>query len=533
MKRFLYILLIFPLLPVSCLREEDKVFYDEDQISIADYLEKNKETYSKFYRIVTEGGMRDPLSAYNPFGNGFTLFVPTDEAFDRYIEDHPSYTSFEEMMQDTDFVRLLGRYHLVNIQLETNEFPYGALPDTTASGDILTIGFSSELDSTVYKVNNEAPVLEGNIETINGYIHILGEVLQPVNFSGYQWIEQNPGYSILQQALSITGLKDTLGIFRMSKDGKLVANKYTLLVEHDSIYRREGINSIDDLVARYATPGLDITDPDNALYQFAAYHILEGSYFLVDFDQSGNYNTYANSPIRFVAGLEVRINPGVDTFRLEISEFGDTTAITYVSLYYQESNILTKNGAVHFLTEVTEYYTPPVSARTFSFYEEPEILAVRNTPGTYFFDEAEQEEQFGTLRWQGPEFLTYFKSSSTSEPADNDDYIELEGNFTISYTLPKILPGKYVLFIKAHGLNNNNEHATVIVYLDGKRMGNAYNLNTGGRSANPYQVAQYKNVWEGYHCGTVEFNRYIEHTVTIESMIPGILRWDNIRFVPE
>jgi hypothetical protein len=261
--------------------------------------------------------------------------------------------------------------------------------------------------------------------------------------------------------------------------------------------------------------------------------VLEGSYFLVDFDQSGNYNTYANSPMRIVAGLEASINPGVDTFRLEISEFGDTTAITHVSLYYQESNILTRNGAIHFLSEVTEYYTPPISSRTFSFYEEPEILAVRSIAGSYFFDEAEQEDQFEILSWQGPEFLIYYKSSNTSEPAANDDYIEVDGNFTISYTVPKVLPGKYVMFLKAHGLNGNNEHATVIVYLDGKRMGNVYNLNSGGRSANPYQVAQYKNVWEGYNCGTVEFNKYIEHTITIESMIPGILRWDNIRFVPE
>jgi uncharacterized surface protein with fasciclin (FAS1) repeats len=533
MKRYLYFILIIPLLVYSCSPEDVRFFADENQISIAAYLEKNKETYTKFYRIMTEGGMKDPLSAYNPFGNGYTLFLPTDEAFDRYFADHPTYSSYEEMMQDMDFVRVMARYHLVNIQLETNEFPYGALPDTTVSGDILTIGFAPNLDSTVYKVNNIAPVIKGNLEMMNGYIHIIGEVLQPVNFTGYQWIVQNPGYSILQQALSITGLKDTLGISRMTASGKSVPNKYTLLVEHDSIYSRNGINSIEDLITRYATPDVDFTSPENGLYQFAAYHILEGSYFLADFDQSGNYNTYANSPMRLVAGLEVMINPGVDTFRLEIGEFGDTTAITHISLFYQESNILTRNGAIHFLTEMTDYYTPPVSARTFSFYEEVEIVAVRGIPGSYFFDATEQEDDFESLRWQGPDFLMYYKSSSTSEPAENDDYIELEGNFIISYTMPKVLPGKYVMFLKAHGLNNNNEHATVIVYLDGKRMGNAYNLNSGGRSVNPYQVAQYKNVWEGYNCGSVEFNKYLEHTVTIESMIPGILRWDNIRFVPE
>ncbi len=533
MIRIFYIFLVFVLLAISCTPDEERLFYDKDVISIAEYLENNRETYSKFYQVVIQGGLKDILSAYNPFGRGYTLFVPSNEAFDRYIANNPRYESFEQLMQDMDFVRLLAGYHLVNIDLETNAFPYGALPDTTVTGDILTIGFSSGLDSTVYRVNNVAPVVVGNIELANGYIHIIGEVLQPVDYSGYDWIELNPGFSIFRQALKITGIKDQLGVYRETPGGRKVLNKYTLLVEHDSIYHRYDIHSIEDLIERYATPGMDLTSPANDLYQFVAYHILEGGYFLTDFDRSGNYNTFANSPIRIIAGLEARINPGLDTLRLVIDEFGDTTAIRHISLNYQESNILTKNGAIHFLTEVMEYYTPPISELTFSFYEEPVINAVRNTVGSHFFNEADQEQMFEVLRWQGPEFLKYYKSSSSSEPAHNNDYLELDGNFSISYTVPRILPGRYVLFLRAHGLNNNNQHATVVVYVNGRRMGNTYNLNSGGSPSNPYNVTQHKGRWEGYNCGTIEFDRYSSHTITIESLIPGIFRWDNIRFVPE
>ena len=121
---------------------------------------------------MVKGELRDPLSAYNPFGNGFTLFLPTDEAFDRYIQNNPNYNSFEELVNDKDFVRILGRYHLVNTGLETNEFPYGALPDTTATGDLLTIGFSSDTDTTVYLVNSIANESQGiiNVNTSGVYI---------------------------------------------------------------------------------------------------------------------------------------------------------------------------------------------------------------------------------------------------------------------------------------------------------------------------------------------------------------------------
>lgn len=531
MTRILFIFLLLASGIYSCSPDyKNQIFFDEELVSIAEYIGNNKETYSRFYAVMTEGSLFDPLSSYNPFGTGFTLFLPTDEAFDRYIQNNPKYSSFEDLIADKVFVRILGRYHLVNMDLNTNDFPYGALPDTTATGDLLTIGFSSDLDSTVYRVNNVAPVITGNLEMVNGYIHVISEVLEPVNFTGYQWLSNQAEYSIIARAFDITGLKDTLGLFRSNSTGLLVKNKYTMLVEHDSIFQRNGINSIDDLIAEYATPGLPLTHPDNELYQFAAYHVLEGEYFLVDLNDSRNFNTYANAPVMISSGLEVRINPGVDTFRIEVSDLGDTTFVTYVSLYYQESNILTKNGAIHLISEKLDYYIPPISNRSFQFYEEPEINRIRETPGTYYFLEEDMEE-LEVISWTGPKEITFHKSSSTSEKASNTDYIEIEGNFVINYTMPKILPGRYNLFLRANGWNSNNEHATIMVYIDGERMSGNFDLNTGGSSSDPYRI---NDIWDGYEIGNVEFTKYKEHTITVESLIPGKFLWDRVGFnLPE
>src|SRR6056297_2825040 len=131
-------LLVFVLVSIfySCVPEiDDQEFYDEDVLSITEHLEKNKDTFSIFYNLVIEAGIYDALNAYNPTGNGFTLFLPTDDAFNAYIKGNKDYATLDELVADNDFVRLLVRYHLVMLSLKTNEFPYGSLPDTTASGD--------------------------------------------------------------------------------------------------------------------------------------------------------------------------------------------------------------------------------------------------------------------------------------------------------------------------------------------------------------------------------------------------------------
>lgn len=349
-ERLLLYITIILLTVISCQKEpDDPEFVEEEMISIAGFLEKNKENYSKFYRLATEADMMIPLSAFNPFGDGFTLFLPTDDAFDRFITKSEEYENFNELIRDTTFIHFLGRYHIVNASILSNDFTYGALPEETATGDQLIIGFSTNLDSMVYKVNSVAPIIDLNLEMVNGYIHIISEVLQPVTISGYEWLKQNEGYTILTEALKITGLKNRLG----------TNNSNTLLAEHDSIFNKFGIFSMDDLIDEFATHDTPFDDFDNSLYQFAAYHIIRWKYFLSDFDWGENeYRTYAKEDVRIAIGQEIRINPGKDTLRLEITELGDTTFIDYIQLYWEQSNILTKTGPIHFISDILYSYKP-------------------------------------------------------------------------------------------------------------------------------------------------------------------------------
>jgi uncharacterized surface protein with fasciclin (FAS1) repeats len=495
---------------------EPRSFYSEEIITITDYIEKNKDEFSSFWRIMEVAELTDPLTGYNPLGDEFTLFLPTDEAFERFISSNPAFDSFEDLLDNRSYVRELARYHLVNKSFNTNEFPYGALPDTTATGDFLTIGFSSTIDTTYYKINNVATVEKANIEVVNGYIHVIGDVLEPIVFNSFEWLRNNGGFSILSGVLELTGLVDTMGIYREASNGQMIKNRYSVLAEHDSIYHRNGIYSVDDMITRYGTPGLLPTDPDNQLYQFAAYHLLEGSYFLDEFTGSTNYNTYANFPVHInAAGIEIRINTGADVFRYDIND-GDTTLINYISMFYQESNQLTKNGAIHMISEIMELFRPSRSNQTFQFHEEPQIASIRNIYGIHEFVDA---DKFEFITWSGPESIYFVKAAG--DRANGEDYLLIDGNFILEYTIPKLIPGKYRVTMKAHSRNQDN--ATIQIFLDDRKLGGNYDLSTGGTAANPYAVITISEL---------EFSSYKEHVVRVKSLIPGQFIWDYISFIP-
>ena len=123
------------------------------------------------------GNLLTTLCGYNPYGEGYTLFLPTNEAVDHFIDQGNSYKSFDELLEDTIFLQELSRYHVVNRKIHTNDFPFGALNDTTLSGDWLTIGFFTDGDNALIKVNNTVPIIRANLDLVNGYIHVISSVL--------------------------------------------------------------------------------------------------------------------------------------------------------------------------------------------------------------------------------------------------------------------------------------------------------------------------------------------------------------------
>jgi len=346
--RFLALWVI--LLAFTTCRKTDPIlpkWNDENSLTIGQYLEKNQNEYSKFYRLLVDGKMLTTLCAYNPYGEDYTLFLPTDEAIDHFIQQDQNHGNFEELLKDTSFIKILVRYHTLNKKILTNEFPDGAFVDRTLTGERLVTNFSATSNNPLIKINDVAPIIKPNLKMTNGYIHVISEVLQPVAISGYDWLQQQNNYSILAKAMELSGIKK-----------KLSWNKYTLFAEPDSIYHQYGINNVEDLVSRIATPGVKLTTTSNPFYQFTAYHILNGEYFLNDFHWgSKDYLTFCGELITINVGMEFKINTGVDKYGTTISKSGQVTVIDYIRPIPEGCNILTRTGPIHSISDLL-YYKP-------------------------------------------------------------------------------------------------------------------------------------------------------------------------------
>ncbi len=346
----LFQLTILSFLVISCDTDPYGTHWEgTDNLTICQFLEKNKEEYSKSYQLLVESKMLSPLCGYNPYGEDYTLFLPTNDAIDRFILQNENYNSFEEMLQDTGFINQLTRYHTLKKRVHSNEFPDGVLQDSTLSGDRIAVGFFIVNDSAQIKVNNVAPIIKANLEMTNGNIHVISEVLEKPDFSGYEWFQKQSDYSILARAMELSGIKY-----------RLWWKKYTIFAEHDSVYHRNGIYRIEDLINRVATPRLAYTNPSNAFYKFAAYHMVGGEYFLNELKWGNHkYVTMAGKNMMIDAGHEIRINPGVETYGSIISESGDTTRIDYVRPVWAACNFITNTGPIHSISDIMSYEAFP------------------------------------------------------------------------------------------------------------------------------------------------------------------------------
>lgn len=491
-------------------------FEDMVNMTIYDYIVEHKDTFSNFLTILEKGGLDKTLSAYNPNGIDYTLFLPTNDAVNKFLKENGKYKTMGELLQDAEYVKILCRYHVVNMGIKTNDFPFGALPEFTLSGDQLTVGFVVEPDTSYYKINNQASISKPNIEASNGYVHVVETMLTPVTFTTYGWLATQSGYSIFKAAIDATGLKDTLNI-NLKADKRLL-RPCTLLVEHDSIFNRRNVRSFADLANLISPGNTNYKSKSNPLYNYVAYHILEGGLFLDDFEGIGtNYNTYSDIPLNINGlGIDIAINKGREVFDMIIHNT-DTTKIDWVGLLYDASNLITQSGSVHFVNQIMKQVSPVRAIRNYEFWEETLFSELRLEAGSY---QIKDPALLSRIKWSGAD-LFFVKSSDPDEQAWSQDYLYLNGDFRITYTIPKIVQGKYTVFLGAH--TNSQSNALVEFYIDGKKIGGLIDLTTGGTASNPYARKE---------IGTVDFQRYEDHVISIVSLIPGMFIWDYLRFEP-
>jgi uncharacterized surface protein with fasciclin (FAS1) repeats len=518
MKRLIYILsLIAVVAGFNSCREPERIpgFEDADQLSMYYYILDNKEEYSNFLSIMEVGGLDKTLSAYNPNGNDYTLFLPSNKAIDNFIKNTEGISSINDILNNPQYAAAFARFHVVNMGVHTQDFPFGAFPEPTLSEDYLTVSFIIQPDTSYYKINNQAAVTFPNIEVSNGYIHLIETALEPITFTSYGWLQQNSGYSIFKGALELTGVKSLVD-FNI-KDSENIS-PVTLLVESDEVYKKRGINTVEDLAAYISPNNANYTSPTNPLYNYCTYHILTGGRYINDFEGAvTNYTTLSEIPLNINGlGNDLLINKGKQVFDIIISGT-DTTIIDFIGFDYDQSNITTQSGAIHIIDQIMAQVPPSRAIVTFEFWEEPTINEYRREPGSYLI---EDKNLLSFIKWEGVDLL-FIEKGSEQTSAWGNDYLEMSGDFRISYQIPRIIQGKYKVFLGAERYNATN--ALVEVYIDGKKVSGLIDLSQGGTANNPFQKIE---------LGTVDFKKYESHKVEVIPLIPGRFLWDYIRFEP-
>jgi hypothetical protein len=163
-------------------------------------------------------------------------------------------------------------------------------------------------------------------------------------------------------------------------------------------------------------------------------------------------------------------------------------------------------------------FSPTRTIVTYEFWEESLINnKFRKEVGTHLI---EDHASLSTVKWSGSD-LFFVEMGDQNNSAWGNDYYSITGDFTISYTVPKIIQGKYKVFLGAEAFNSQN--AVIEVFIDGKKMGSLIDLTRGGSANYPFSRIE---------LGTIDFKKYSEHVIEVKPLIPGRFLWDYIRFEP-
>ena len=499
----------------SCEKPGGTFLVDESQLAMYETLQ-NQTGFEQFLQIIDAANLSSALNSHG----SYTLFCPNNDAVENYISKS-NYTSMNDLLNDIEFVQILARYHLVMGKYLVSDLGYGAIGDTTATGDFLVVSFGAESEGFDVIINNSATVISKDLEANNGFLHVIDKVLSPIIFDSYEKLLETGEFNIFCEALIETGLRDTLRDFNISQFGDTILNRYTLLAEADTLYNNNNIFSYADLKTRIggSETGQNL---EKIMREFMAFHILDQPLSLTDLETT-NYSTFGDELMAVRVEGSIWFNywtiPGKDTL---VDEDGNIQIVNVNLIQgaepnYFASNIISKNGTIHTLSKIIEPHTPTVQTVKLKPTDLPEFTDVRGKFSTVYFE----PNEFERLNWEDTDngSMDYMFDTGAGGLTGND-YIEMSGLFTMDYVTDKILAGTYDVIINVD--NTYSQNATIQCYIDGVKAGGLYDLRK--------TVGVGRNTFKAVNLGSYTFTRTQVHNFKVEAFIPGRFSWNYIQF---
>ncbi|MBC7616690.1 MAG: fasciclin domain-containing protein [Pedobacter sp.] len=345
-----------------------------DDVNITGYLEKYPEQFSLFTQILQRSKTDGYLGAYGKY----TMFTPNNEAVIAWLKAL-NKTSVEQMTPAE--LKDVVRFHVLSDTVATNKFTDGKLTQITLFGQYLQTGVVFKNGVSSYVVNKLATIVQSNVRTGNGIIHVIDRVLIPSTKTLAVTIEGNARYSIFTEALKATGFYDSLN-YAQAIVPDTTRRFQTVVLESDSAIRAAGFANFAALRDRLSKTG-NPRSPTDSLWMYVAYHISPGASYLPDIISTPSLSTLVPGEIvtTKLVGTKVLLNddefngviePGVEVNRL----FSDFT---------------TSNGVLH---------------ESKSFYKiKPRV------PTGVFFDIGDQPELKALSAWRIPgQFVTLLQN---------------------------------------------------------------------------------------------------------------------------
>lgn len=476
---------------------------------VATYLNKNPDDYSLWVELLKYTDLYNSLN----LNANYTCFVPDNVAFKNYLNAN-NYASVSSI--DKEFASILVKYHTIKgAAYISSNFENGVLPDTTATGDFLTI---ENKGLNAITINNEATITGLDRHVTNGVIQTINKVLTPITETITDKLN-NPSYSIFRNAVEASGYLEMLNRIVTTEtqlDGKVIHKKYkyTVFAVPNDIFTKSNISNLSSL-ATYLNAGNDYTNPENALNKYVSYHIIP---------QLASFSTLAT----FTGGVKSKNIPTMAKNELiNFSEVDNNLYINYnktENTYIQlsEINLSCKNGVVHVVDNIMPVVAPQATQVTWEFTDYPYIAArfsnvYRITTMTSSFSGWLPSEVNGLecYKWlavpedrDGVGYHIGDRNAQEMKKGLYTDYMTLKlGMFGwVEMEIPAIIKGKYSIVLGHYNRLANAQGAKLSFIIDGNYVGNPVSTSGASNKADQYRQTT---------IGTVQFNETKTHVLRI------------------
>jgi uncharacterized surface protein with fasciclin (FAS1) repeats len=479
-----------------------KVFFQEDELLISDYLEAHDDEFSSLIRVLDITDLKNTLNAYGHY----TFFAPDNNAFNHFCAASGK-SSVDEF--DREYLANLVRYHLINIELESAYFRDGVISDTTYSGDYLVITFSEGGLETVHV--NDALITERDIQVENGIIHKIDRVFTPIVGSVIEKLKEAADYSIFSGALELCGLADSLDIIRIDLNEDLfIRSRFTIFAETDDVFEQAGIHSAGDLMAAYSDTG-DPHSKEDGFNRLMAYHVVPGLYYLNKID-SFNYPTLAeNMLINVKLENEVYLN-------WHQEEEGGQTVEKFIAVVEDGSNQQAKNGVLHSIDRIMEPYVPSPT------YVVIDLTDYQGLSLGHDYTEKELKDIRGISTENTG---IYFRNSILNDGETNLQTTSDRVGWVVEFELPPVLRGQYDVYL--HWASYQSNTGLAQGFWDESRLGDPISFVHSKRWPGVEWKYDYNtNQW----LGRLQFTETRSHTLKFISLEPGYANFDYLALWP-